>query len=76
MMSEIVASGFADGGTGQSQGGRVLDFTAVTYRMELEHCLSGLIDCLGMCERILTTPVPRGYRFAKGVRPSLCTVFV
>lgn len=61
-MSEIVARGFGDGGTGQSEGGRVLDFTAVTYRMELERCLSGLIDCLGMCERILTTPVPRGYR--------------
>lgn len=61
-MSEIVARAYAEGGTGQSAGGRVLDFTSVTYRMEMEHCLSALIDALGMCERILTTPVPRGYR--------------
>ncbi|CAM9312683.1 unnamed protein product, partial [Laminaria digitata] len=45
----------------QSAGGRVPDFTSVTYRMEIEHGLTSLIDSLGMCERILTTPVPRGY---------------
>ena len=61
-MSEILAEAYSEGGTGQSVGGRVPDFTSVTYRMEIEHGLTSLIDSLGMCERILTTPVPRGYR--------------
>eukprot|EP00903_Cladosiphon_okamuranus_P014888 g13787.t1 len=60
-MTEILARAFADGGGGQSKGGRVPDFTSVTYRMEIERNLSSLMDALGMCERILTTPVPRGY---------------
>lgn len=62
-MSEIVARAFGEGSTGINQVTRVPDFTSVTYRIEMEHCLSSLIDCLGMCERILTTPVPRGYRW-------------
>lgn len=61
-MSEVVAKAFTEGGTGQSEGGRVPDFTSVSYRMEIERGISYLIDALGMCERILTTPVPRGYR--------------
>lgn len=61
-MTEILAVAFSDGGGGQSKGGRVPDFTSVTYRMEIERNLSSLMDALGMCERILTTPVPRGYR--------------
>lgn len=62
LMSEIVAQAYSEGGAGQSGGGRVPDYTSVSYRMEIEKCLSLLIDCLGKCERILTTPVPRGYR--------------
>ncbi|CAN0454614.1 unnamed protein product [Hapterophycus canaliculatus] len=61
-MSEILARAYSEGGTGQSEGGRVPDYTSVMYRMEIEQGLSSLIDGLGKCERILTTPVPRGYR--------------
>lgn len=63
-MSEVVARAFGEGSMGINQVSRVPDFTSVSYRIEMEHCLSSLIDCLGMCERILTTPVPRGYRWA------------
>lgn len=37
------------------------DRTSVFYRIQLEKELNILIDCLGMCERILGTPVPRSY---------------
>ncbi|CAN0169188.1 unnamed protein product, partial [Phaeothamnion confervicola] len=35
--------------------------SAVWYRIELERQISSLVDYLGMCERILGTPVPRSY---------------
>ncbi|CAM9870966.1 unnamed protein product [Pylaiella littoralis] len=61
IMTEIIASAYSEGGSGESAGGVAQDYTSVTYRMEIEKCLSSLMNDLGKCERILTTPVPRGY---------------
>mmetsp|Transcript_14872 Transcript_14872/g.22138 ORF Transcript_14872/g.22138 Transcript_14872/m.22138 type:complete len:390 (-) Transcript_14872:53-1222(-) len=35
--------------------------TSVFYRIKIEEGINLLIDYMGMCERILTTPVPRSY---------------
>nr|AFA52595.1 hypothetical protein [Vaucheria litorea] len=33
----------------------------VFYRIKIEECINLLSDCVGLCERILNTPVPRSY---------------
>ncbi|CAM9892804.1 unnamed protein product [Ectocarpus sp. 6 AP-2014] len=61
IMMEILARACSEGGAAQSPGGRVPDYTSVMYRVQIEEGLSFLVDALGKCERIVTTPVPRGY---------------
>lgn len=61
-MSEIVARAYGRFSNHPEGERHLQDYTAVSFRMELEHGLTSLVDALGKCERILTTPVPRGYR--------------
>eukprot|EP00953_Heterococcus_sp_UTEX-ZZ885_P016981 9539-Heterococcus_DN1.PRE.2 len=54
-MTQLLEGAYGAGGMGRE------DSTSVWYRLQLEEEIGKLVDALGMCERILTTPVPRKY---------------
>ncbi|KAG5187644.1 Bestrophin, RFP-TM, chloride channel-domain-containing protein [Tribonema minus] len=61
-MTQVIQLAYGTCGGSGVNGGRCReDDTSVAYRLQMEVEVGKLVDFLGMCERILTTPVPRSY---------------